>query len=70
MSDRIIVFLVLAACGLVLVAPLLGRSGAPGIADVVMGSAAAASISAFVIAARATARAARKHGKAATLEEP
>ena len=64
MSDRTIVALVLAGCGLVLVAPLLGRSGVPRIADFVMGMAAIASITAFVIAGLATLRAARRRREA------
>lgn len=59
MIDRAIVLLVLVACGLVLVAPALGRSGMPRIADLVVVASATASIAAFVIAARATLRALR-----------
>jgi len=63
MTDRIesaIVCLVLMATGLVLVAPLLGRYGAPRAADVAMGAAAAAGVCAFVAATLETLRAARR----------
>jgi hypothetical protein len=52
----------MAAAGLILVAPVLGRGGAPGWADVVMGLAAGAGVGAFVLAALHTLRAARRHG--------
>jgi 4-amino-4-deoxy-L-arabinose transferase-like glycosyltransferase len=61
-ADRIellIVGLVLSAAALVLVAPLLGRSGAAGAADVTMATAAAAGFAAFAIALRETLRATR-----------
>ena len=59
-SDVAIALLVLAAAGLILVAPLLGRSGAPGWADVTMIAASIAGIAAFVLAAHATLRAGRR----------
>ena len=59
-SELLIVGLVLSAAALVLVAPLLGRSGAAGTADVTMATAAAAGIAAFAIAARETLRATRR----------
>jgi hypothetical protein len=72
MSDRLemtIVVLVMAAAGLILVAPVLGRGGAPGWADVVMMLAAGAGVSAFVLVAIHTCRAARHHGKEEKGEE-
>jgi hypothetical protein len=59
-GELVIVGLVLSAAALVLVAPLLGRSGAAGAADATMAIAAAAGAGAFVIAARETLRAARR----------
>ncbi len=59
-SELLIVGLVLAAAALVLVAPLLGRSGAPGAADVTMAAATAAGIAAFAVAARETLAAMRR----------
>ncbi|HSD10566.1 MAG TPA: hypothetical protein VLF14_06265 [Candidatus Binatia bacterium] len=67
MADRLevaIVGLVLAAAGLVLLAPLLGRYGAPGVADVAVGGATAAGIGAFFATAYNTLRAARKGRRA------
>ncbi|HXH13489.1 MAG TPA: hypothetical protein VNP04_27415 [Alphaproteobacteria bacterium] len=66
MSDRVemaIVALVMAAAGLILVAPVLGRSGAPAWADIVMLLAVGAGMSAFVLVAIFTFRAARRHGQ-------
>jgi hypothetical protein len=63
MRDRLesaIICLVLAAVGLVLMAPLLGRYGAPVAANVAVGLAAASGIGAFFAAAFETLRAARK----------
>jgi hypothetical protein len=62
-TDRIesaIVCLVLVAAGLVLMAPLLGRYGAPVAADVTVGVAAVAGVAAFFAAAYNTLRASRK----------
>ena len=62
MADRLevaIVCLVLVAAGLVLVAPLLGRYGAPVAADVAVGGATAAGVGAFFATAYNTLRAAR-----------
>jgi hypothetical protein len=62
MADRLelsIVSLVLVAAGLVLLAPLFGRYGAPIAADVAVAGAAAAGIGAFLAAAYTTLRAAR-----------
>jgi hypothetical protein len=61
--DSAIVCLVLAAAGLVLMAPLLGRYGAPVAADVAVGVAAAAGVGAFIATAYNTLRAARKVAK-------
>ena len=55
-----IVVLVMAAVGLILVAPLLGRSGIPGWADVAMGLASGAGLGAFVLVAVDTCRAAMR----------
>jgi len=55
-----IVVLVMAAVGLILVAPLLGRSGIPGWADVAMGLASGAGLGAFVLVAVYTCRAAMR----------
>ena len=63
MSDRselAIVCLVLLAGALVLVAPLLGRSGVTSAADAMMAAAAAAGFAAFLVAARDTLRAVRR----------
>jgi hypothetical protein len=53
-----IIVLVMVAAGLILIAPLLGRSGIPGWADVVMGLASGAGLAAFVVVAVYTCRAA------------
>jgi hypothetical protein len=71
MPDRLeltIVSLVLVAAGLVLLAPLLGRSGALGAADIAVCGAAAAGIGAFVVTAYDTLRAARNPRKASREE--
>jgi len=57
-----IVFLVLAAAGSVLAAPVIGRFGAPGLADAAMWLAAGCGVGAFVVAGVSTFRAARRHG--------
>ena len=51
--------LVLAATGFVLLAPLLGRIGHASAADAAMGLAAACGLGSFLLAGRATLRAAR-----------
>jgi hypothetical protein len=61
-SEVAVVALVMAAAGLILLAPLLGRSGSPGWADVVMGLAAAAGLAAFLVVAVQTCRAALRPG--------
>jgi hypothetical protein len=64
MADRTeitVVALVMAAAGLILLAPLLGRYGAPGWATVVMMLAAGAGIGAFAVVAVYTFRAATRH---------
>ena len=50
-SDTILAGLVLIAAGLVLTAPVLGRSGFPFAADVVVSAAAASGVGAFLMAA-------------------
>jgi hypothetical protein len=73
MADRTeiaIVVLVMVAAGLILLAPLLGRGGAPGWADAVMGIAAGAGVGAFVLAAVHTCRAAPRRGKGGKEVEP
>jgi hypothetical protein len=57
-----IITLVMVAVGLVLVAPLLGRGGIAGWADVAMGLASAAGMGAFVLVAIHTCRAATRRG--------
>ncbi len=59
-SDLPLAVLVLAACALVLAAPVLGRAGHPLAADLAMLGAAAAGTASFVLAALATLRAARR----------
>src|SRR5690606_10486918 len=53
-NERWIIVLVLAAAGLVLAAPVVGRLGAAALADVVMGAAAAAGLAAWGLAGVAT----------------
>jgi hypothetical protein len=59
-SETSIILLVLAAVGAVLVAPLIGRFGAPRLADAAMWLAAGCGLAAFVVAAVSTFRAARR----------
>jgi hypothetical protein len=61
-TEVAIVTLVMAAAGLALVAPLLGRGGIPGWADVAMGLASGAGIGAFALVAVHTYRAATRLG--------
>lgn len=73
MSDRtevVIAILVLAAAGLILLAPLLGRAGAPRWADVTMALAAGAGVSAFVLVAVYTWRAATRRSEGRKEKEP
>ena len=61
MADRIetsIIVLVMLAAGGVLSAPVLGRLGAPALADAAMGLAAGCGVGAFCLAGYATYRAA------------
>jgi hypothetical protein len=60
-ADALLIALVLAAAGLVIAAPLLGRYGHPSLADVTMAAAALAGLGAFVLAGVNTVRAARRH---------
>jgi hypothetical protein len=59
-TEGVIVLLVLAAAALVIAAPVVGRSGAPVLADLTMGLAAACGLAAFGVAAAHTLRAARR----------
>jgi hypothetical protein len=59
-SETSIVLLVLAAVGAVLAAPLIGRFGAPRLADAAMWLAAGCGVAAFGVAAVSTFRAARR----------
>jgi hypothetical protein len=68
-SEASIVFLVLAAAGCVLAAPVIGRLGAPGLADAAMGLAAGCGVGAFGVAAVSTFRAARTTGGRAASHE-
>jgi hypothetical protein len=61
-TEVVIVTLVMAAAGLILLAPLLGRIGAPGWANIVMALASGAGVGAFVLVAVVTCRAARRRG--------
>lgn len=63
MSDRteiVIAALGMAAAGLVIGAPILGRLGLPRLADVIMVSAALCGLGAFAVAGVHTLRAARR----------
>ena len=62
-TEVVIAALVMAAAGLILLAPLLGRVGLPGWADVVMALASGAGVGAFVLVAVVTCRAARHGGE-------
>lgn len=63
-SDLSLALLVLGAAGCVLVAPVLGRAGHPGAADLAMGAAAVCGVASFALAGVATLRAARRAGRA------
>jgi hypothetical protein len=67
-SESAIVLLVLAAVGGVLAAPVLGRLGAPVLADSMMWVAAGCGVAAFVVTAVSTFRAARRDGRRDTHE--
>jgi 4-amino-4-deoxy-L-arabinose transferase-like glycosyltransferase len=58
-SESWIAALALVAAGLVLVAPVLGRTGHAGAADAAMALAAACGLASFLLAGAATLRAAR-----------
>jgi uncharacterized membrane protein YebE (DUF533 family) len=62
-SGTAIPALVLAASGLVLAAPVLGRNGAESLADAAMVLASCAGVGAFALAALRTWRSARNAGK-------
>ena len=61
-TETAIAALALAAAGLVLGAPRLGRLGLPGLADLAMASAAACGLAAFAAAADHSVRAVRRAG--------
>lgn len=61
-SDLPLAGCALAAAGLVLAAPVLGRTGHPLAADVAMLAAAGCGVASFVLAGVATLRAARRRG--------
>jgi hypothetical protein len=62
-SEASIVLLVLAATAGALAAPVIGRLGAPVMADAVMWLAAGCGVAAFGVAAASTFRAARRDGR-------
>jgi hypothetical protein len=65
-TDRIeiaIIALVMTAAGLILLAPLLGRMGAPAWADMVMAIASGAGVGAFILVAVHTFRRATRRGE-------
>ena len=59
-SEAWVIALVLVAAGSVLAAPVIGRLGAPGLADVAMWLAASCGVGAWAIAGISTFRAARR----------
>jgi hypothetical protein len=59
-GELALVGLVLLAAGTVLVAPIAGRSGFPGLATALMALAAGAGVASFALALAATWRAARR----------
>ncbi len=68
-GDATIAVLVLAAAGSVLAAPVLGRLGAPLLAEVAMWVAAGSGAAAFTVAGVATFRAARRAADRRVREE-
>jgi hypothetical protein len=65
-TDRVevaIIALVMTAAGLILLAPLLGRLGAPAWADLVMAAASGAGVGAFILVAVHTFRRATRRGE-------
>jgi len=69
-SDLGLAVVVLSAAALVLVAPVLGRLGYAGAADVVMVAAAGCGVASFAMAGAATLRAARSRPAAGRSAEP
>ena len=72
-TDRIevaIIALVMTAAGLILLAPLLGRLGAPTWADLVMAIASGAGVGAFILVAVHTFRRATRRGEGQKGEKP
>lgn len=61
--------LVLTAAGFVLAAPVIGRLGAPALADAAMVVAASCGVAAFVLAGLSTLRAARRDATRGPSEE-
>lgn len=68
-GEAAVVVLVLAAAGSVLAAPVLGRLGAPALAEAAMWVAAGCGVAAFGVAGVATLRAARRDGSRRVREE-
>lgn len=68
-SDAVLVALVLLAAVAVLFAPIVGRSGWPGLATGLMVVAAGAGVASFALAFAATLRAGRRPPRAAAGEE-
>jgi hypothetical protein len=60
LADLVLAVLVLGAVASVLAAPVLGRSGHPGAADLAMLLAAGCGVASFALAGAATVRAARR----------
>lgn len=69
-SELAFAVLILAASALVMLAPLVGRAGYAGLADVTMVLAAAGGVGSFVWAAAHTLRAARRREGAESREGP
>lgn len=68
-SEAGIVVLVMIAAGSVLAAPVIGRLGAPLLADIAMWLAAGCGVAAFGLAGLGTLRAARRDGDRRAREE-
>jgi hypothetical protein len=68
-SDATIIGLVLGSAACVLAAPVIGRLGAPLLADVAMWVAAGCGVAAFGVAGAATVRAALRDGDRRTKEK-
>lgn len=68
-SDATLVGLVLLAAATILFAPILGRSGWPGLATALMVVAAGAGVTSFLLALAATIRASRRPPRAGVGQE-